>query len=99
MSKRDTTNFQDWLTAHEPESKQDAFDLYDAVTTTSACGMYDVSGSGGNVYVRIPNEPRLAILGDEAMQAFMKVLDSYNPYPDMGWEGAKEFHRSMAKDD
>ena len=42
---------------------------------------------------------KLAILGDTAKQAFMKVLDTYNPYPDMGWEGAKAFHRSMAKDD
>ncbi|CUH70087.1 hypothetical protein TL5118_04062 [Thalassovita autumnalis] len=99
MSKNDTTNFQDWLSAYGPETKQDAFDLYDAVTTASPCGRYDASGSDGKVFVSVPSEPKLAILGSAAKQAFMKVLDSYNPFPDMGWEGAKEYHRSMSKDD
>lgn len=54
MSKNDTTNSQDWLSAYRPETKQDAFDLYDAVTTAPPCGKYDVSGGGGNVFVRVP---------------------------------------------
>jgi hypothetical protein len=61
--------------------------------------MYDASGSGENVFIRLPNKPKLAILSDAAKQAFLELLDSYNPHPDMGWEGAKEFYRSMAKDD
>ena len=99
MSKHDTTNFQDWLSSYGPETPQDAFDLYDAFISASPCGVYEATGSGANVFIRLRGEPKLAILGNPAKQAFMELLESYNPHPEMGWEGAKAFHRSMAKDD
>jgi hypothetical protein len=95
-----TADFDVWLSDSEPETNDDAFDLADAVDGESS-GIYNVQVSGGGklFITRDGGEYTLKLLSPAAIAAFKKRIAAYNPYPDLGWDGAKVFYQGMKKND
>ncbi|KXJ55592.1 MAG: hypothetical protein AXW12_01140 [Thalassospira sp. Nap_22] len=94
-----TTDFEQWLVDNAPESHEEAFDLGDASQGTSS-GIYSVKSSeNGQLFIsRDGGDDTLALVSAKAVDAFAELVKAYNPYPDLGWDGARVYHDGMKKD-
>ncbi|WP_201834925.1 hypothetical protein [Microvirga zambiensis] len=94
-----TTDFELWLElGNEPETHDESYSLYRASHGESFAA-YTVTDDGGKRFVKGPSGDTLALVSEQAIQAFQKHIERFNPDPDLGWEGMIAYRSAMAKED
>jgi hypothetical protein len=94
-----TLNFEDWLANNAPGDMEAAYCLFKAASEGQSMGIYDANRKDGRTSITGPSGETLVLVSPKAHEAFLKRIEGYNLYPDLGWEGAYEFTRQMAKKD
>ena len=93
------TDFEEWINEADPDSNEEIYALYRAVSDINQNGMYECSMNNGKYFVKGDHtENTLMLASEKAYSAFLQYMNVYfNFEGDIeGWYG---FNRAMAKDD
>ena len=70
----ETTNFEDWYEANEPEDQQDKDDLILSVETSTTVGNYTTEENNGQFLVSCGADDMLRLASEKAGAAFLRYI-------------------------
>ncbi len=91
-----TTNFDSWLDMADPDTTEEIYGLYEAVSSEEGDGIWEVSKQGTRIIVQVGHvEEALIIASDDAKNAFLKLISERYMDGDNDAESWYGFQRNM----
>jgi hypothetical protein len=91
-----TTNFESWLDQADPDTTETIYGLYEAVSSETTNGIWNVSKRGNNIIVQVGNaKDALIIASSEAKNVFLNLVRERYMDGDDDAESWYGFQRNM----